>query len=102
MEVDAGIHRGDVYLVDLNPTRGSEIRKMKACVVVSPDELNAHLRTFGVPPGETRISFSRLSRRRILRPCEPRTFDHLSASAVSPPVRHGQSNSGLRSWPSQS
>jgi len=42
--------RGDVYLVDLNPTRGREIRKTRPCVVVSPDELNAHLRTFIVAP----------------------------------------------------
>ncbi len=42
--------RGDVFLVDLNPTRGSEIRKTRPCVVVSPDEMNAHLRTFIVAP----------------------------------------------------
>jgi mRNA interferase MazF len=42
--------RGDVYLVRLNPTRGSEIRKTRPCVVVSPDELNAHLQTFIVAP----------------------------------------------------
>jgi mRNA interferase MazF len=42
--------RGDVFLVDLNPTRGSESRKMRPCVVVSPDELNAHLRTLIVAP----------------------------------------------------
>lgn len=42
--------RGDVYLVQLNPTRGREIRKTRPCVVVSPDELNAHLRTFIVAP----------------------------------------------------
>jgi len=37
------VARGDVFLVDLNPTRGGEIRKKRPCVVVSPDELNAHL-----------------------------------------------------------
>lgn len=42
--------RGDVFLVQLNPTRGSEIRKTRPCVVVSPDELNAHLATFIVAP----------------------------------------------------
>lgn len=45
-----GVHRGDVFLVNLNPTRGSEIRKTRPCVVVSPDDLNAHLRTFIVAP----------------------------------------------------
>jgi mRNA interferase MazF len=42
--------RGDVFLVQLNPTRGSEIRKTRPCVVVSPDELNAHLQTLIVAP----------------------------------------------------
>ncbi|MCC6931500.1 MAG: type II toxin-antitoxin system PemK/MazF family toxin [Gemmatimonadaceae bacterium] len=32
--------RGDVLLVALDPTRGSEIQKTRPCVVVSPDELN--------------------------------------------------------------
>jgi mRNA interferase MazF len=44
------VSRGDIYLVSFNPTRGSEIRKTRPCVVVSPDELNAHLRTFIVAP----------------------------------------------------
>ena len=39
------VHRGDVFLVDLDPTRGQEIRKMRPCLVVSPDELNNHVRT---------------------------------------------------------
>ena len=50
MEVRGGPSRGDVFLVDLNPTRGGEIRKTRPCVVVSPDELNAHLRTFIAAP----------------------------------------------------
>jgi len=45
-----GVHRGDVFLVSLNPTRGGEIRKTRPCVIVSPDELNAYLRTFIVAP----------------------------------------------------
>ena len=50
MAVARGPRRGDVFLVQLNPTRGSEIRKTRPCVVVSPDELNAHLQTFIVAP----------------------------------------------------
>jgi mRNA interferase MazF len=42
--------RGAVYWVDLDPTRGSEIQKRRPCVVVSPDELNAHLRTVIIAP----------------------------------------------------
>jgi mRNA interferase MazF len=50
VEVVSGVSRGDVYLVALSPTRGGEIRKTRPCVVVSPDELNEHLRTFIVAP----------------------------------------------------
>ena len=46
----ARVARGDVFLVSLNPTRGREIQKTRPCVVVSPDELNAHLRTYIVAP----------------------------------------------------
>jgi mRNA interferase MazF len=42
--------RGDVFLVSLNPTRGDEIQKTRPCVIVSPDEINAHLRTVIVAP----------------------------------------------------
>ena len=45
--------RGDVLLVGLDPTRGSEIRKTRPCLVVSPDELNEHLRTVIVAPMTT-------------------------------------------------
>jgi len=45
--------RGEVYLVRLDPTRGSEIRKTRPCLIVSPDELNDHLRTVIVAPMTT-------------------------------------------------
>jgi mRNA interferase MazF len=45
--------RGAVHLVALDPTKGSEIRKTRPCVVVSPDELNRHLRTVIVAPMTT-------------------------------------------------
>jgi mRNA interferase MazF len=44
------VRRGDVFLVSLNPAKEGEIQKTRPCVVVSPDELNAHLRTFIVAP----------------------------------------------------
>lgn len=50
MEIGGGVSRGDVFLVGLNAARGGEIPKTRPCVVVSPDELNAHLRTFIVAP----------------------------------------------------
>ena len=48
--VAGGVQRGEVLLIDLDPARGSEIRKARPCVVVSPDELNAHVRTLLVAP----------------------------------------------------
>jgi mRNA interferase MazF len=47
------IARGHVYLVRLDPTQGSEIKKTRPCAVVSPDELNDHLRTVIVAPMTT-------------------------------------------------
>lgn len=47
------LRRGDVHLVALDPTHGSEIRKTRPCVIVSPDELNLHLRTAIVAPMTT-------------------------------------------------
>jgi mRNA interferase MazF len=49
----ASIARGDVHLVRLDPALGSEIRKTRPCLVVSPDELNQHLRTVIVAPMTT-------------------------------------------------
>ncbi|UVO49611.1 type II toxin-antitoxin system PemK/MazF family toxin [Sphingomonas sp. SUN019] len=44
------VKRGEVWLVALDPTVGSEIQKTRPCVIVSPDEMNAHLRTTIVAP----------------------------------------------------
>jgi mRNA interferase MazF len=40
----------EVYWISLDPTQGSEIAKTRPCVVVSPNELNQHLRTVIVAP----------------------------------------------------
>jgi len=48
------VRRFDVVLVNLDPTIGSEIKKTRPCVVISPDELNGHLRTLIVAPMTTR------------------------------------------------
>lgn len=45
--------RGAVHLVALDPTQGREIRKTRPCVIVSPNELNQHLRTVIVAPMTT-------------------------------------------------
>ena len=44
---------GDIWLAQLDPTVGSEIQKTRPCVVISPDEMNAHLRTVTVAPMTT-------------------------------------------------
>lgn len=44
------VSRGEVWLVNLDPTVGSEIRKSRPCVVISPPELNEHLKTVIVAP----------------------------------------------------
>ncbi|PQA82842.1 growth inhibitor PemK [Limnohabitans sp. TS-CS-82] len=44
------VSRGDVWLVNLDPSVGSEIRKSRPCVVISPPELNDHLKTVIVAP----------------------------------------------------
>lgn len=42
--------RGEVHLVGLDPTHGSEVKKTRPCLIVSPDELNLHVRTVIVAP----------------------------------------------------
>ena len=44
------VGRFDVFVVNLDPTVGSEIRKSRPCVIVSPDEINRHVRTVVVAP----------------------------------------------------
>jgi len=45
--------RDEVWLVALDPSRGSEIRKTRPCLVVSPDEMNRHLMTTIIAPMTT-------------------------------------------------
>ena len=44
------VERFGIYWVDFNPTKGSEINKIRPAVVVSPDELNRHLNTVIIIP----------------------------------------------------
>jgi len=39
------VNRFDVWLVDLDPVKGSEISKTRPCLIISPDEANRHLNT---------------------------------------------------------
>ena len=48
------IDRASVYLVNLDPTIGSEIQKTRPCLVVSPDEMNHFIRTVIIAPLTTK------------------------------------------------
>ena len=48
------VKRGDIWLVKLDPNIGSEIKKSRPCVVISPPELNSQLRTVMVAPMTTK------------------------------------------------
>ena len=47
------IRQYQIILVNLDPTIGSEIKKTRPCVVISPDEMNNHLRTVVIAPMTT-------------------------------------------------
>ncbi len=47
------INQYQIILVNLDPTIGSEIKKTRPCVVISPDEMNNHLRTVVIAPMTT-------------------------------------------------
>lgn len=48
------IKRFEVYLINLDPTIGSEIKKTRPCVVVSPDEMNRHINAVIIAPMTTK------------------------------------------------
>lgn len=48
------VKRFDVYLVNLDPTIGSEIKKTRPCLVISPDEMNRYIKTVIVAPMTTK------------------------------------------------
>ena len=48
------VKRFDVFLVNLDPTVGSEIKKTRPCLVISPDEMNRHIATVIVAPMTTK------------------------------------------------
>nr|NQU93837.1 type II toxin-antitoxin system PemK/MazF family toxin [Bacteroidota bacterium] len=44
------LNQYQIVLVNLDPTIGSEIRKTRPCIIISPDEMNKYLRTIVVAP----------------------------------------------------
>ena len=76
------VKRGDIWLVSLDPTVGSEIRKTRPCVVVSPEEMHGYLRTVLVAPMTTgsrsapfRISITHGGKRGLILLDQMRTVD---------------------------
>ncbi|HSV89278.1 MAG TPA: type II toxin-antitoxin system PemK/MazF family toxin [Bacteroidales bacterium] len=47
------VRQYEIILVNLDPTLGSEIKKTRPCVVISPDEMNKYLRTVVIAPMTT-------------------------------------------------
>jgi len=48
------VKRFEVYLINLDPTIGSEIKKTRPCLIISPDEMNRFIRTLIVAPMTTK------------------------------------------------
>lgn len=48
------VNRFDVFLVNLDPTIGSEIKKTRPCLIISPNEINHHISTIIVAPMTTK------------------------------------------------
>jgi len=76
------VTRGEVWLVTLDPTVGSEIHKTRPCVIVSPPEMHDYLRTVivapmttGARPAPYRISVSFQGKRRLILLDQLRTLD---------------------------
>lgn len=52
--MDVVVGRFEVWLVNLDPTVGSEIKKTRPCLIISPDEMNQHIATIIVAPMTTK------------------------------------------------
>ncbi|HYE75542.1 MAG TPA: type II toxin-antitoxin system PemK/MazF family toxin [Blastocatellia bacterium] len=48
------VKRFDIFLVNLDPTIGSEIKKTRPCLVISPDQMNRHINTVIIAPMTTK------------------------------------------------
>ncbi|QWE13577.1 type II toxin-antitoxin system PemK/MazF family toxin [Polynucleobacter sp. AP-Titi-500A-B4] len=48
------VSRGDIWLINLDPTKGSEIKKTRPCIIVSPQEMHDFLRTVIIAPMTTK------------------------------------------------
>lgn len=76
------VKRGEIWLAALDPTVGGEIQKTRSCLIVSPDEMNAHLRTAivipmttGSRPAPFRVPVRFKGKDGLLLPDQMRTLD---------------------------
>ena len=74
---------GEIWLAQLDPTVGREIQKTRPCVVISPNEMNDHLRTVIVAPMTTgsrpagfRVPLSFQGKHGLIVLDQIRTLDH--------------------------
>lgn len=75
---------GEVWLAQLDPTVGGELRKTRPCVVISPDDMNAHLHavivapmTTGSRPARFRIALKFQGRQGLIVLDQLRTLDRV-------------------------
>jgi mRNA interferase MazF len=50
MVTQSTVRRFDVFLISLDPTKGSEMKKTRPCLVISPDEMNRYVSTVIIAP----------------------------------------------------
>lgn len=48
------VKRFEIYLINLNPTIGVEIQKKRPCLIISPDQINRHIKTVIIAPMTTK------------------------------------------------
>jgi len=48
------VKRFEVYLINLDPSVGHEIKKLRPCLIISPDEMNRHIKTVIIAPMTTK------------------------------------------------
>jgi len=48
------VKRFEVYLINLDPSVGHEIKKLRPCLIISPDEMNKHIKTVIIAPMTTK------------------------------------------------
>ena len=76
------VKRGEIWLATLDPTVGSEIRKTRPCVIISPAEMHDYLRTVivapmtrGSRPAPFRIAVTFEGKKRLILLDQVRTLD---------------------------